>query len=135
MRKSLIAAVLLCAFTLSANPALFGRYEAVRQGLLAGSLDRVKASAQQLAADARKAKQADVAKQAELVAKSADLDKARTAFGALSDAMIQVRAKATGARPAVYFCPMANRSWLQAKGTAGNPYEPAMQTCGTLKAE
>lgn len=135
MRKLFIAASLVFAVALAASPTLFARYEAVRQGLLSNSLENVHSSAKQLAADARKANQTAVAKQAEAVARSADLAKAREAFAALSDEMIQLRAKTAGARPAVYACPMLKKSWLQEKGTIGNPYDPAMRACGTLSEE
>ncbi len=135
MRKLLTAATLVLAMSAFASPTLFARYEAVRQGLLGNSLDKVQAAAKQLAADARTVKQAEVAKLADAVAKSGDLAKARTAFGPLSDEMIRLREKASGARPAVYGCPMVNKSWLQEKGKVGNPYDPSMQSCGALKTE
>lgn len=140
MRKLFAAATLVLAFsvlstTAFANPTLFARYEAVRQGLLGNSLEKVQSAAKQLATDARSAKQAEVAKLADAVATSGDLPKARTAFAALSDQMIQLREKAAGPRPAVYGCPMLNKSWLQEKGKVGNPYDPAMPMCGALKKE
>jgi hypothetical protein len=133
--KKLILILALTALPAMANPALFSRYEAVRQGLLKESLADVQKSATALATDASSTKQAALAAKASAVAKAADLKAARTAFGALSDEMIKVREAATGARPAVYYCPMVKQSWLQAKGDIGNPYDKAMQTCGMLKAE
>jgi hypothetical protein len=49
--------------------------------------------------------------------------------------MIKLQTKTEGARPAVYYCPMIRKEWLQPKGTVGNPYDAAMATCGALKAE
>ena len=137
MKRTTLALVVTLAAALSAvaNPALFGRYETVRQALLNTSLKDVQTSAAALAADARKAKQEAIAKQADAVAKSGDLNKARESFGALSTAMIELRAKSSGNRPSVYTCPMVKKDWLQAKGTVGNPYDARMPECGMVKAE
>src|SRR5262245_3871710 len=71
-------------------------------------------------------------------AQVADLEGAREAFGALSDAVIgYVRA---GRRPldgAIYtaYCPMARKSWLQRGPTIANPYYGAkMPDCGRIVA-
>ena len=133
MKKLLI--VLALTFPLFATTGLFQRYEAIRQSFLKGSLTDVQKNAAALAKDARAAKNAVVAAQADAVAKSADLDKARAAFGKLSEEMVKVQKDATGARPAVYHCPMVQKSWLQPKGEVGNPYDASMPTCGVLKAE
>jgi hypothetical protein len=136
MKRTLFALVLAAALPALANNAqLFTRYEGVRQGFLKTSLKDVRAGAKALAADARKAKQEQVAKEAEAVAKSADLDKARVAFATLSETMIALQAKTEGARPAVYSCPMVRKSWLQPKGQVGNPYDSSMVLCGSLKSE
>lgn len=127
--------VLALTFPLFANPTLFTKYESVRQSLLKSDLAGVQKNAAALAADAQKAKKATVAGFAQSVAKSGDLAGARRAFGALSDEMIKVRSTATGARPAVYYCSMVKKSWLQPKGQVGNPYDSAMAMCGELKAE
>jgi hypothetical protein len=133
MKRTIIA--LLLAVPLFASTNLFTRYEAIRQGFLKTSLKDVQKCATALAAEARKAKQDDLANEAEAVAKSKDLDKARAAFAALSESMIALQAKTEGARPAVYSCPMIRKSWLQPKGQVGNPYDTAMALCGTLKSE
>lgn len=135
MKRFLLTLALVAAIPAMANPALFSKYEAVRQGLLKSSLKDVQANAAQLATEASKAKQPEVAKQATAVAKSADLDKARASFASLSDEMIKVRNSVKGARPSVYYCSMVKKSWLQTKGRVGNPYEPGMQMCGELKSE
>lgn len=128
MNNVILAAVL-------ASTALFSQYEAVRQGFLKGSLDNVKKSAAVLSVEAAKAKQPAVAKQADAVAKSKDLNQARVAFATLSDEMIKVRNASKEKRPAVYYCSMVKKSWLQEKGQVGNPYDSSMQMCGELKAE
>lgn len=137
MKLKMLAVLTLIATPLVANPTLFTKYETVRQGLLKGSLKDVQASATLLSADAKSANAAEIAKTAEAVAKSADLKKAREAFGTLSDEMIKLRANATGGdRPAIAYCPMAKKSWLQSKKDAiANPYEPAMKECGMWKKE
>jgi Zn-dependent oligopeptidases len=124
--------LLLLALTVPmyANPALFKKYEAVRQALLKNSLKDVQKTAAALASDAQKAKLRTVTEFAQSVALAKNLDDARRSFAALSDEMIKLPG-----RPAVYYCDMARRSWLQPKGKVGNPYEPAMQSCGTLNAE
>lgn len=134
MRMKSLAVLALVAVPLFANPTLFTKYETVRQGLLKQKLADVQTAAKELAAEALKAENADVAKTAEAVAKTGDLKAARTAFAALSDAMIKVRNATKGDRPAIGFCPMVNKSWLQAKSDkVGNPYEPAMAECGMIK--
>jgi hypothetical protein len=133
--KKLTLILALLALPLMASPALFSRYEAVRQALLKGSLADVQKNAAALAAQAKTAKQAEVAAKAEAVAKSADLAAARTAFGPLSEEMVKVREAASGDRPSVYYCPMVKKSWLQPKGEVGNPYDSAMEKCGMLKSE
>lgn len=136
MKKTFVAAVALAlTLPLFATPALFSSYEAARAGLLRSSLKDVQSAAKALATEATKTKNSAVAKQANAVAASADLNKARVAFAALSDEMIKVRATAKGAKPAVYYCSMVKKSWLQPKGKVGNPYEPSMAMCGELKAE
>jgi hypothetical protein len=133
MKRTLLA--LLLTLPLFANTNLFTRYEGIRQGFLKTSLKDVKTGAAAFAAEARKAKQPELAKEADAVAKSADLDKARVAFATLSTSMIKLQAKTKGARPAVYYCPMIRKEWLQPKGTVGNPYDTAMALCGALKSE
>ena len=121
---------------LFANPTLFSKYEATRQGLLKNSLADAKKSATDLAAAATDAQQRIVAQHAKAIAGSKNIAKAREHFGFLSRAMLDVHAGAAkDARPAVYSCPMVKKSWLQAKGKVGNPYDPAMAMCGVLEKE
>ena len=129
--------ILLLALSLPAlaNPALFTRYEAVRQGFIKNKLVDVNKHAAALATDARAAKNHTIAKLADAVAKAPDMAKARTAFSALSDKLIAQRASLRGKKPAVYTCPMVKKSWLQPKGKVGNPYDSSMVACGMLKTE
>ena len=131
MRFKSVAVLALAAMPLFANTTLFSKYETVRQGLLKEKLADVQSSAKALAAAAKG--NAPVAKAATAVASAKDLKAARTAFGTLSDEMIKVRNAAKGDRPAIGFCPMVNKSWLQAKGEIGNPYDKSMEKCGVIK--
>jgi hypothetical protein len=115
---------------LALNSTFFTHYEGMRQGLLKSSLPETKKHAAALAAQAQKAKKTTIADFAQSVAVAKNLTDARRSFAALSDQLI----KEPG-RPAVYHCPMVNKSWLQKKGKVGNPYDPNMATCGALKAE
>ncbi len=133
--KRLIAAVLALTFPIFASPALFTSYETIRQSLLKNDLATTQKNAAALAANAKKAKNATIVEFAQSVEKSRDLAGARRAFGPLSDEMIKVRNGAKGARPAVYYCSMVKKSWLQAKGQVGNPYDSSMAMCGELKSE
>ncbi len=133
--KKLALILTLIALPVFANTGLFTKYESVRQGLLKGSLVDARKNAAALATEAKKAKQAAVAEKADAVAKSADLSAARETFSALSDEMLKIREAAKGDRPAVYYCPMVKKSWLQPKGEVGNPYDAAMEKCGMLKSE
>ncbi len=127
--------VLALTVPVFANPALFSRYESVRQSLLKSDLAGAQKNAAALAMDAKKAKNAPLAELAQSLTVTRDMAGARRVFGLLSDEMIKVRTAAKGARPAVYYCSMAKKSWLQPKGQVGNPYEPDMPSCGELKAE
>jgi Cu(I)/Ag(I) efflux system membrane protein CusA/SilA len=127
-----IAAILLIARP-HPSPRLFPRYEAVRQALLADSLENARSAAAALAENAPH----DIALKAETVAKSGDLEAARLAFASLSDAMIVYRA--TGKekpKPDIVYCSMAKKSWLQPKGAIANPYfaGDAMRGCGEVRS-
>ena len=131
MRMKTLTILALAAMPLLANPTLFSKYEAVRQGLLKEKVADWQSAAKELATAAKD--NAEVAKAAEAVSKAKDLKAARAAFGTLSDEMIKVRNATTGDRPAIGFCPMVNKSWLQARGEIGNPYDTLMAKCGILK--
>ena len=133
MKKLIV--LLALSLPVFANPALFSKYESVRQSLLKEDLAAAQKHAAALAIAAKTAKNATVTEFAQSVAKSRDLPSARRSFAALSDEMIKVRNATKGARPAVYFCPMVKKSWLQPKGQVGNPYDKAMEVCGEIKSE
>lgn len=133
MRNKFLAVLALVALPVFAGTGLFTKYETVRQGLLKQNLADTQKAAKALAAEAKKGKNEAIVKAAENVSKAADLAAARNSFAVLSDEMIKVRNEANGDRPMIGFCPMVNKSWLQAKGEVGNPYDPAMEKCGMLK--
>src|SRR5579872_304070 len=95
------------------------------------SKDSVKGVAEQAAAisdavknDVAKTVPADVAKQADALAKAKDLPAAREAFKPLSASLVKYLDD-TKAGKDVYrhaFCPMANASWLQKGKDIKNPY-------------
>jgi hypothetical protein len=79
----------------------------------------------------------DRAARPHLVRKSRDMESARHAFVALSDAMIAYRTSGNERpKPEVVYCAMAKHSWLQPKGDISNPYyaDPAMRGCGEVKS-
>ncbi|WP_396626129.1 DUF3347 domain-containing protein [Luteitalea sp.] len=64
------------------------------------------------------------------------LEAAREAFGDLSAALIAYadRTKQPIEGKVVAFCPMANKSWVQADGVVANPYYgTSMATCGSVQ--
>ena len=109
---------------------LLDHYDGIRQALIQGNLKDAQTRATALAAAAKE--NPAIAARARDVAKSANLNQAREAFAPLSDEMIKVRRKGD---PAVYYCSMVRKSWLQKKGDVGNPYAAGMEKCGELKAE
>ncbi len=132
----LALALLLVAGSLFANPALFSKYEDVRKALVEQSLANARTASSALATAAEAAGQPELASKAADVSKSADLARARAAFSTLSESMITIRNAAKGSRPAVYYCSMEKKSWLQPKGTVGNPYvAKSMTGCGELTSE
>ncbi|HVE72111.1 MAG TPA: hypothetical protein VNI54_12145 [Thermoanaerobaculia bacterium] len=133
MKRLLV--VLALTVPVFADTALFSKYEAVRQGLLKNRLGDVQKNAAALAHDAEAAKLPAIAEFAQSVSVAKNLADARRSFGVLSEEMIKIRDTAGTPKPAVYHCPMVKKSWLQAKGKVGNPYDAAMATCGELKAE
>lgn len=135
MKRFFLTLALVAALPAMASTTLFSKYEAVRQGFLKSSLKDVQTSAAQLATEASKAKNTAVATHAKAVATSTDLAKAKASFAKLSDEMVKVQQSTKGQRPAVYYCSMVKKSWLQTKGKVGNPYDASMQMCGELKSE
>jgi hypothetical protein len=95
--------------------------DAARAGVDAPELEQVRALLPDIATAARK------------LAAATDLAAARTAFDELTRPLLRWRALVSGARPAVAYCPMADKSWMQPDGTIANPfYGSAMLRCGTI---
>lgn len=117
---------------------IFASYETSRLSLIKASLPEVQASARQLAAVARAEKQPAIAAKADALAAAKDIAAARNAFAALSDEVIKFRAAAAAAadRPAVAYCSMEKKWWLQPRGSIANPYVDApMRGCGELRRD
>lgn len=134
MRQLIFLGAFLVAVSAAAEQPLFAKYEAVRQSLLKTSIADVQSSAKALAGAAREAKQAAIADRAAALSRAANIIEARAAFAALSDEMIKFRAAQSGDRPAVAYCSMEKKSWLQPKGAISNPYlDPAMRACGEFR--
>lgn len=133
IRTLVILVALFLTVPLFANETkIYSSYENVRQALLKNALPDVQKSATTLASVARSEKQAAVAVQAETLAKAANVASARKVFAALSDAVIKVRAAGCCERPAVAYCSMEKKSWLQPAGAPiSNPYlDGGMRKCG-----
>lgn len=127
-------------------------YEAARLALINDTVDGVPAhgrdlvasidalgadfSAQKAGVDAAQAEEVRsllplLRKAALALAAASDLDSARDAFYELSKPLVRWRKAAIVEVPAVAYCPMAKRSWLQPEGQLGNPYYgQSMLTCG-----
>jgi len=118
-------------------------YLAIQEKLAGDSAHEVAASADELAAAARElAKQGKHSKDLQAIAaaagrmEGADLDALRSAFDAVSRAMVAYAQKARlGLGLGLYYCPMKDAYWLQRGDHIRNPYYgKSMLGCGQ-KAE
>ena len=117
-----------------AAPSLFPAYEPVRAALADDSFAEAKKQAAALATVAKEAKRDDIAATAGAIANASSIADARAAFSTLSDAMIAYRKQAKAGTPAVAYCSMEKKYWLQSKGEISNPYlGKSMPTCGEFK--
>ncbi len=117
----------------AAQDPIFVTYEQARQALIQGSLPRVKDAAAALGQAARDVRQRRLAELAATLEEASDLGAARVAFAAVSDQAIRYRSSAKDQRPTVVWCAMEKKSWMQPKGTIGNPYvDASMRACGAL---
>ena len=102
----------------------------------AGVSEHAKAIAKAVRGDEMKMLSPDVAKQADALAQTKDLNSAREAFKPLSDSLIKYL-KDNNAGKGMYheaYCPMAKASWLQTDKSIKNPYlGQKMPTCGEFK--
>ena len=101
-----------------------------------GVVEHATAIAKAVKGDEMKMLPAEVALQAEALAKTKDLSTAREAFKPLSESLIKYLAdhKVQSGSYKEAFCPMANASWLQSGKQVNNPYlGKSMPTCGEIK--
>jgi hypothetical protein len=135
MKKLITAFLIVAAAPLFAsNQPLFTKYESARQALLTGSVPGVQKAARDLAQAASSAKQPAIAATATKLATAANIKEARTAFASVSDEVIRFRDAQKGDKPAVAYCSMEKKSWLQPKGAITNPYvDGGMRACGEFK--
>jgi Cu(I)/Ag(I) efflux system membrane fusion protein len=89
------------------------------------------------AADALGAEAKPLAEAARRLESAKKIEEVRTAFGKLSDALLEYSQKTgtpLGEGVRVAYCPMAPGSWAQKGDTIANPYYGAsMLTCGSFK--
>lgn len=121
--------------------AVFDSYLKIQTALAQDSLQGVSANATAIAksvqADSAKSLSADVAQQAEILAKASDIKAAREAFKPLSDSLIKYLAanKAHAGHYVKVFCSMANARWLQTGTVVSNPYYgKSMLRCGKIES-
>lgn len=103
---------------------------------LKGVSDDAGAIAKAVKGDSAKLLPAEVASEAEALAKAADLSAAREDFKPLSKSLIQYLAdhKVHSDSFIEVYCPMADASWLQDRDEVSNPYlGKSMPTCGQTK--
>src|SRR5262245_53845937 len=142
--KRIVAALILALATtpLHASDALKAdvtSYLEIQARLAGDKLDGVKPAAQAIGQQAARMGPTGEAlvKAARGVEQAADMNAAREAFGALSDAVIAAgNAEKWKDAPdvRVAYCPMVKKSWLQKEETIRNPYYGnSMLTCGEFK--
>ena len=119
--------------------AIVSSYLTIQSQLAADKIDGIKAPARSIAAQATAMGESgtDIAKAAGTLENATDIERARDAFSALTDA-VMAAGKAQGWKDVegvrLAFCPMVNRSWLQKEERIQNPYYgKSMLTCGIFK--
>jgi len=120
--------------------SVYDHYLAIQKELAKDSLRGVQENASSIAkavrGDDMKMLPLNVAKQAETLAKAADLKTAREAFKPLSASLVKYLADSKAGKGVYHeaYCPMARASWLQTEKEVRNPYYgKSMLDCGTLK--
>lgn len=119
----------------------FENYIKIQTALAQDSMQGVSANAAAIAksvqSDSTKALPADVAQQAETLAKASDIKAAREAFKPLSDSLIKYLGanKTHRGHYVQVFCSMANGRWLQTGTVVSNPYYgKSMARCGKIES-
>lgn len=121
----------------AADP-LVESYLAIHESLAADSTTGVAASAQKLAAEARRRAQDGTEKEllsqvatAASTLKGNDLETLRARFEGLSRAMVAYLEAVPAEGLGVYYCPMKKAHWVQKAGPVKNPYYgKSMLACG-----
>jgi hypothetical protein len=120
--------------------SVYDHYVKVQTALASDSVkgvdEHASAIAKAVRADEMKMLPAEVAQEADRLAKSKDLKSARDAFKPLSDSLIKylVDSKVANGTYHEVYCPMAKASWLQTEKSIKNPYMgKSMLTCGEFK--
>ena len=140
----------------TAFDAVMEHYEPIRLALIADSMDGVNGHGDAIAVELRvlqsnfssnragaSAEAATVVREklpemiaaADAIAAATTLEAARDGLYELSKAMVRWREGVSeNGRPAVAYCPMHKRSWLQPGEKIGNPYG-GMPGCGSIVSE
>ena len=136
MKRLLLAGLLTVAVAAPAAAQLADEIAApylhVQLALANDSIDGVSDAAASIAAAAGTVDAAAaIAASAEALAAATDLRTARAVFGPLSDALIRYGEEVGFGELRVAYCPMVDKSWVQAAGGIRNPfYGSMMLTCG-----
>ena len=137
MKRLLLAGLLTVAVGTPAAAELAddvaAPYLHIQLALANDSIDGVGDAAASIAASAAALGEAgaDIAASAEALAAAKDLRTARAVFGPLSDALIAYGEEVGFGELRVAYCPMVDKSWVQAAGDIRNPfYGSMMLTCG-----
>lgn len=126
-------------FAADLPPALVDAYLQAQTALVADSMKELPDAAKAIEDGAAGLGSAapPVVDGARKMAAAKDLAGARTAFGAISAALISYAETSGAVLPAglhIAYCPMANKPWLQKGTDIKNPYYgAAMPTCGSIK--
>ena len=142
-RRGAAFAVFAMVFVLfAAQPApaavadgLAAPYLHIQLALANDSMDGVNDAAGAMAAEAEGmgAPARLIAATARALAGATDMETARAAFGPLSDALIAYGEEVGFGELRVAYCPMVDRSWVQAGSELRNPfYGSQMLTCGSF---
>jgi hypothetical protein len=137
VKRVLFALLILTAATTplsAAQQSIFDRYEAVRQGLLSGDLEKINSAARELANSARLTALDGLAAHASQLVKVANIKDARLTFAVVSQDLISYRKTVSGEKPVVLYCTMEKKSWLQPTASPiTNPYlDASMRSCGEV---
>ena len=137
MKRLLLAGLLTVAIGTPAGAELAddvaAPYLHIQLALANDSIDGVADAAASIAASAATLGEAgvDIAAAAEALAAAKDLRTVRAVFGPLSDALIAYGEEVGFGELRVAYCPMVDKSWVQAAGDIRNPfYGSMMLTCG-----